>query len=133
MAFVSKRYFLLQVPGWILAGLLLGALHRWLDLPLGVAIGLFVLYAAKDFIIYPYVRKAYEPHNKTGAELLIGCVGLTKQRLDPEGYVQVKGELWQAVADPPGKPIPPGQQVRIQAVSDLTLVVTWIQDPEEGA
>jgi membrane protein implicated in regulation of membrane protease activity len=132
MAFVSKRYLLFQIPGWILAAMLLGALHRWLDLPLEFAIGLFVLYVAKDFVIYPYVRKAYEPHNKTGAELLIGCVGLTKQRLDPEGYVQVKGELWRAVADPPGEPIPPGQPVRIQAVSGLTLVVTWMQDQREG-
>ena len=132
MAFVSKRYQLFQIPGWILAALLLGALHRWLALPLEFAIGLFVLYVAKDFIIYPYVRKAYEPHNKTGAELLIGCVGLTKQRLDPEGYVQVKGELWRAVADPPSRPIPPGQPVRIQAVSDFTLVVTWMQDQQEG-
>ena len=132
MAFVSKRYLLLQIPSWILAALLLGALHRWLHVPLGVVIGLFVLYVAKDFLIYPYVRKAYEPHNKTGAELLIGCIGLTKQRLDPEGYVQVKGELWRAVAAPPGQPIPPGQEVRIQAVSDLTLVVTLIQDQGEG-
>ena len=132
MAFVSKRYLLFQIPSWILAALLLGALHRWLHVSLGVVIGLFVLYVAKDFMIYPYVREAYEPHNKTGAELLIGCIGLTKQRLDPEGYVQVKGELWRAVADPPGKPIPPGQEVRIQAVSDLTLVVTLIQDQGEG-
>ncbi|MGH9783362.1 MAG: hypothetical protein ACRD88_04185, partial [Terriglobia bacterium] len=67
MAFVSKRYLLFQIPGWILAALLLGALQRWLGLPLEFAIGLFVLYVAKDFLIYPYVRKAYEPHNKTGA------------------------------------------------------------------
>ena len=133
MAFVSKRYLLFQIPSWILAALLAGALHRWLDLPLGFAVGLFVLYVAKDFLIYPYVRNAYEPHNRTGAELLIGCVGLTKQRLDPEGYVQVKGELWRAVADPPGQIIPPGQPVRIQAVSDFTLVVTWMQDQQEGA
>ncbi len=133
MAFVSKRYLLFQVPSWILAAMLLGALHRWLDLPLAYAIGLFVLYVAKDLLIYPYVRKAYEPHNKTGAELLIGCVGLTKQRLDPEGYVQVRGELWRAVADPPGEPIPPGQPVRIQTVSGLTLVVCWIRDQHEGA
>jgi len=131
MAFVFKRYLLLQIPSWTLAAMLLGALHRWLDLPLEFAIGLFVLYVAKDFIIYPYVRKAYEPHDKTGAELLIGCVGLTKQRLDPEGYVQVKGELWRAVADPPGEPIPAGRPVRIQSVSALTLVVTRIQDQPE--
>ena len=132
MALVSKRYLLFQIPSWILALLLLGAAHRWLRVPLWAAVGLFVLYVAKDFLLYPYVRKAYEPHGKTGAELLIGCVGLTKQRLDPEGYVQVKGELWRAVADPPGEPIPAGQSVRIQEVSDLTLVVRRMHDPEEG-
>jgi membrane-bound serine protease (ClpP class) len=124
MAFVSRRYLLFQIPGWILAILLLGAAHRWLGLSIAAAAGLFFLFVAKDFLIYPYVRKAYEPDNRTGAELLIGMTGVTRQALDPEGYVLVKGELWRAVAAAPGQPIPQNTPVRIQAVSELMLVVT---------
>ena len=128
MAFVSRRYLLFQIPGWILTILLLGTAHRWLGLSIPVAVGLFLLLVAKDFLIYPYVRKSYEPDNRTGAELLIGTIGVTKQPLDPEGYVLVKGELWRAVAAPPGQPIPQDTQVLIQAVSELTLIVTPAED-----
>ena len=129
MAFVSRRYLLFQIPGWILVILLLGAAHRWLALSIPVAVALFLLFVAKDFLIYPYVRKAYEIDNRTGAELLIGMTGVTKQPLDPEGYVLVKGELWRAIASPPGRPIPQNTEVLIQAVSELTLIVTPAEDP----
>ena len=132
MAFVSRRYLLFQIPGWILAILLLGAAHRWLELSIPAAAGLFFLFVAKDFLLYPYVRKAYEPDNRTGAEMLIGTIGVTKQPLDPEGYVLVKGELWRAVAAPPGQPIPQSTLVVIQAVSELTLIVTPAEDHQKG-
>jgi membrane-bound ClpP family serine protease len=133
MAFVSRRYLLFQIPGWILVMLLLGAAHRWLGLSIPAAAGLLLVFVAKDFLIYPYVRKAYEPDNRTGAELLIGTIGVTKQPLDPEGYVLVKGELWRAVASSPGQRIPQNTQVLIQAVSELTLTVTPAEDhPKDG-
>ena len=133
MAFVSRRYLLFQIPGWILVILLLGAAHRWLGLSIPAAAGLFLLFVAKDFLIYPYVRKAYEPDSRTGAEMLIGMTGVTKQPLDPEGYVLVKGELWQAVASPPEQPIPRNTLVLIQAVSEMTLIVTAAEDQQKSA
>ena len=133
MVFPSKRYLLFQIPGWILTILLLGAAHRWLGLAIPAAAGLFLLFVAKDFLIYPYVRKAYEPDNRTGAELMIGSIGVTKQPLDPEGYVLVKGELWRAIADPPGEPIPQDRQVLIQGVNGLTLTVTPVDGQQNGA
>ena len=133
MALISRRYLLFQIPGWILVILLLGAAHRWLELSIPAAAGLFLLFVAKDFLIYPYVRKAYEPDNRTGAELLIGSIGVTKQRLDPEGYVMVKGELWRAIAEPPGQAIPQDTQVLIQAASELTLLVTRAEERQKGA
>ena len=129
MAFVSRRYILFQIPGWILMILLLGTAHRWLGLSLPAAAGLFLLFVAKDFVIYPYVRKAYEIDNRTGAELLIGMTGVTQHVLDPEGYVMVKGELWRAVAATPEQPIPQNTTVVIQAVSELTLVVAPRENP----
>ena len=132
MAFPSRRYLLFQIPGWILAILLLGAAQHWLGLPIPAAAALFLLFVAKDFLIYPYVRKAYEQDSRTGAELLIGCVGVTKQPLDPEGYVMVNGELWRAVADPPGEVIPKDRQVMIHAVSGLTVMVTPVAERQDS-
>jgi membrane-bound serine protease (ClpP class) len=130
MAFVSKRYLLFQLPGWILTTLLLGAAHRWLGLSIPVAALLFLLFVAKDFLIYPYVRKAYEAEDKTGAELLIGSVGVTKQTLAPEGYVLVRGELWQAIAEPPGEAIPQGSEVVVHGADGLRLIVRRIVNVE---
>jgi len=128
MAFVSRRYLLFQIPGWILAILLLAAAHRWLGLSFPLATILFLLFVAKDFLIYPYVRKSYEAENKTGAELLIGSVGVAKQTLDPEGYVQVRGELWQARTELGGEPIPQGSEVLVRGADGLRLVVRRAKD-----
>jgi membrane protein implicated in regulation of membrane protease activity len=130
MAFVSKRYLLFQIPGWILVLILLGAARHWLGLSTEAAAGLFLLFVAKDFLIYPYVRKAYEPDNRTVAELLIGMTGVTKQALDPEGYVLVKGELWRAMAETPGQSIAQNTIVVIQGVSELTLIVKPAEEPD---
>ncbi len=133
MASVFRRYLLFQIPSWTLVIILLGSAHRWLGLSIPTAVGLFLLFVAKDFVIYPYVRKAYEADNRTGAELLIGTIGMTKQALDPEGYVLVKGELWRAVAEPPEQPIPQDRPVRIRAVSGLTLIVAPVEDRPNSA
>ena len=133
MASVLRRYVLFQIPGLILVSILLGSAHSWLGLSIPAAVGLFLLFVAKDFVLYPYVRGAYKADNRTGAELLIGTIGMTQQTLDPEGYVLVKGELWRAVAEPPEQPIPQGRPVRIRGVSGLSLIVAPVEDRPNGA
>ena len=118
-----KKYLLLQIPGWILAVLLLAVLHRRLNLPLWAAIVLYLVYVGKDFILYPYLRSAYTSESKTGAEKLIGAEGRVQQQLDPEGYVRVHGELWRAVADPPGETIPQGSRIHVREAHGMRLVV----------
>jgi membrane-bound serine protease (ClpP class) len=58
----------------------------------------------------------------TGAEGLLGQVGVVRTPLDPEGQVFVRGEIWRAVAD--AGAIPEGERVRIVGVDSLTLHVT---------
>ena len=130
---VWVRYFLLQIPGWVLAAILLGTLNYWDVLPLWVLISAWVIYVAKDFVLYPHLRRGYESHGKTGAEALIGSIGIAKQALEPEGYVQVHGELWQACADPKDLAITAGRLVRVVAASGLTLRVCEDRDPAERA
>ncbi len=58
----------------------------------------------------------------TGAERLIGEVGVVRTPIDPEGQVFVRGEIWRAVSE--GGAIAEGERVRVVAVDSLTLHVT---------
>ena len=123
------RYWLLQIPGWVLLILVLGFAHEWFDLPAWVGGLILVLWVVKDAILYPILKPGYETATKTGLERLVGLLGLAKQDLDPEGYVLVNGELWRAIADPPDKTILKGADVRVAAADGMRLTVSEIADP----
>ena len=79
-------YLILQLPGVLLAGVILLLLYRWGVLPLAWAIGLFVAWAAKDLALYPLVKDAFAPA-RTGPESLIGArargrEGVLHQRIE---------------------------------------------------
>jgi membrane-bound serine protease (ClpP class) len=57
----------------------------------------------------------------TGAAGMVGQTGLVKVPLDPEGQVQVEGELWKAIAA--DGPVAAGERVRVTGVDGLTLTV----------
>ena len=91
------RYSLFQIPGALicLLLLLLAVLEmEWIQT--STAGGIFLLWLAKDALMYPFVRKSYEDRVKTGKERLIGQKGATLEELNPEGYIRVSGELWKA-------------------------------------
>lgn len=121
------KYLLLQLPGWLVAAVVLSLLKRWVDLPLWAAVALFLLWVIKDLILFPLLRPAYESDGKGGVERLIGAQGIAEERLAPSGYIRVGGELWRAEALRADRPIPPGSRVRVQAVRGLTLLI----QPEE--
>lgn len=117
------KYLLLQVPGWVLAILVLTFLRYAIGLPHWVSIGLFCLWLIKDLVMYPLLRTAYESGVKTGVEQLIGTRGVAYNELSPRGYVRVRGELWQAEVRPSDPPVPPGSPVRVLAADGMTLIV----------
>ena len=119
-----RKYVLLQIPGGIVTAALLAGLHRWMELPLWAAVSLCLCYVAKDVFLYPFLRRAYETNSTTVIEQLVGVRGKATESLDPQGYVEVRGELWQANAAPGNQPIPPGARIRVQAARDMTLIVT---------
>lgn len=57
---------------------------------------------------------------------LIGQRGETKTSLEPQGSVQVAGELWSARSE---KPIPPGRVVRVIGREGFTLLVEEETEP----
>jgi len=64
--------------------------------------------------------KAQRKKPTTGDKGLIGEIGLTKSRIDPDGYVFIQGELWKAYSD---TPIETDQKVKVLGVENLTLKV----------
>jgi len=75
--------------------------------------GFFVVVATLAF-------RAYRSKPKSGAEGLMGEIGVVKQRIDPEGLVFVHGEYWRAVAS---EPIDEGEKVRVEGMDGLVLKV----------
>jgi len=47
------KYLLLQIPGWVLAGMGLWLLRQWIDLSLWATVGLFLVWVIKDLALYP--------------------------------------------------------------------------------
>ena len=118
------RYLLFQVPGWVITAIILLGLRYWIDLPLWIAVGAFLLFVIKDFLLYPLLRKAYESGAKTGADQLVGLRGVAREQIDPRGYVHVRGELWRAETESSDRPISAGSPVRVVRANGMTLIVT---------
>jgi membrane-bound serine protease (ClpP class) len=118
-----QRYLLFQVPGLLIDAAVLAALMEWWNLPSWAAAAIFALLVAKDFVLYPFLRVGYETREASGMARLLGEQGVVKQRLDPEGYVLVNGELWKARPGGHGDPLEPGTRVRVTAHEGMLLVV----------
>jgi membrane protein implicated in regulation of membrane protease activity len=48
-----------------------------------------------------------------------------------DGLVAVNGELWKARRDD-GRPLPPGEHVRVEAVGEDLVLVVGSENPTEG-
>ena len=91
---VLLRYLLIQLAGWALLGLVLLALHQWLDLSPSIAWAVLGLMVVKDLVLYPWARDAYDdrPGRWVGVDGVVGRRGLVVEALDPTGWVVVAGE-----------------------------------------
>jgi membrane protein implicated in regulation of membrane protease activity len=117
------KYVVLQVPGFALVsgGL---SLSVWLfDFSSNVAGGLLALWVAKDALMYPLVRVAYEPADPDATQHLVGATGVAQAHFDAEGWVKVGSELWRAQLEKGAPPIQAGAAVRVVEVRGLTLRV----------
>jgi len=121
---VFQRYMLIQLPGFVMAAVVLYALHQWAGLETRWAAALWAAYVLKDLLLYPFLRRAYDPVSQTGTELLVGATGTARQPLEPDGYVEIRGELWHAELAPGAAPVAQGAGVKVQGFRGLTLIVT---------
>ncbi len=117
------RYYLFQIPGWLLAVVLVAVLHSGLGLPAWAALTVLGVVVMKDVVCYPFLRKAYRLE-ASGAARLVDLRGVARDSLNPTGYVSVRGELWRARTGPGATAIPAGAEVRVVQGHRMTLTVT---------
>ena len=127
-------YLLLQIPGALVAGvvLVMAVEARWLA-P-GTAVAAFVAWVAKDVALYPLYRPALTRVTPVGAaDALHGCRGRARTAVAERGLVVIQGEFWRACAQ--DAPIPAGAPVRVVASSGrlLTVIPDAVADGTEGA
>jgi membrane protein implicated in regulation of membrane protease activity len=120
------KYLLFQIPQWLALALFLGFLVDRTAVPPWAGIGFFIFWVIKDLAMYPVVRRAYANDAKTGAEALVGSGGVACERIDPQGYVKIRGELWKARTN--GRPISKDTVVKVTGASAMTLIV----EPADG-
>lgn len=121
------RYWLLQVPGWVVLGAALYLAHRWLGLSSPAALLLLALWFVKDLLFYPLLARHYEPREPMPHVSLVGRKAISREVLGPSasasGYIELNGELWRARPTEDGPPIEAGEIVEIRGLDGLTLLV----------
>jgi membrane protein implicated in regulation of membrane protease activity len=120
---VFWRYWLLQIPGWVLLVVLLILARDWLGISTTAAVVILAAWIVKDAAIYPWLRPHYQLRSDDLKDALIGATARAEQPLNPKGYVKLRGELWLAELATGEPPVSPGETVTVEGVEGLTLRV----------
>jgi membrane protein implicated in regulation of membrane protease activity len=95
-------------------------LCRHFDFPTLYAWSIVAIWIAKDAILYPFVWRAYESPPR---DQMVGLRGIAQEKIDPSGYIFIRGELWHAELAHGFAAADKGQAVEVLAVRGLTLSV----------
>ena len=115
-------YILLQVPGFLFLGVivLLAMEKEWISWQ--AAWMVMLVWVIKDAFFYRFYKKALSPSPQDVIARLHGSQAVVKVRLDPEGQVARRGEIWRAVSLD-GDIFEPGTRVMVEGNRGLTLEV----------
>lgn len=92
--------------------------HTATAIACGLAFGLITV-----FLVRIALRARRAKMIFTGAEALVGKIGIAQQPLDPSGQILVHGELWQAES---ASPVERGVHVRVIGLRGYTLLVEQV-------
>jgi len=121
-------YGLLSIAG--ITSLLLGSIMLFENSGTGmrlswqVLIPTLVLISSFFVVVSGLVFKSHLSKPRTGAQGLIGEIGVVRESLMPEGKVFVHGELWNATSK---DPIQTGARVRVVNIVNLVLEVEPVE------
>lgn len=88
-----------------------------------LVVGTSIITGTVFFIIMIFAIRAQKSPIRTGQEGLVGRVGVTRSQLNPDGMVQVGGELWSAKLEGDHDYLPAGARVKVIAVEGIRLLV----------
>ena len=117
------RYTAFQIPGWIIASVGGWWLHYSLNVPAWISASILVVWVVKDYVLYPVLRFAYEADSRKRIEHLIGIHGTAVESLEPNGYIRVHGELWQAINEGTDTAVNAGTNVTVIGTDGMVLIV----------
>ena len=120
---VFWRYWLLQIPGWVVLTGLLAAAHFWLGLSPLAAVIVLAFWFLKDAVLYPILKPHYVFRERDANQSLLGQHAVAQETLRPRGYVKLRGELWVAELVAKEASVPSGESVIVESVDGLTLRV----------
>ncbi len=105
-----------------LASIVLWVLPLWrVYIPIWGLILLMITFAFYEIVSYRIGARALERKPVVSSEAMVGCRGRATTSLAPDGYVQVNGELWQALST--GPKINAGEEIVVMGIKRLTLFV----------
>lgn len=125
---VLGKYWAFQIPGTVLLIVILHLLQDRLDLSTWLLWGIVGFWVAKDVALYPVVWRSYDAGYPATQHSLDGARGVATERLDPSGYVRVRGELWHAELARGARPVDKDEPVQVRAMRGLTLIVAAMGD-----
>ena len=121
---IFLRYTLLQLPSLIVVVLFVILLRQWVDIPDYATWGFIGIWLLKDIALFPFLWRYYDPDHFRDRFAMVGRKGVALSSLDPKGYVQIRGERWQAKTDETELPIQAGEPVCVKEIKGIQLVVT---------
>lgn len=123
---VIVKYSLIHVTELVLVAIGLLVLRQFVSFPAWLFVGILVVLALKDLILFPFVWRSYGFNEGLVLRPLVGARATVVQTAVNAVYVQVEGELWRAEIRDGHRPVQRGDQGKVVAVEGTTLVVELI-------
>jgi membrane-bound serine protease (ClpP class) len=95
-------------------------------LPLGTALPLYIAILIVGVYFHIIMFRSMRAKHKTGVEAMIGMKAIVIKDIDPEGKIEIMGEIWAATAR--DKKIAAGKKVEIVEVRGLILIVKTLDE-----
>jgi membrane protein implicated in regulation of membrane protease activity len=92
-----------------------------INLPLWAIITVLIAFAVFSYVSYRLGHPTVLLDGVTSPESIVGSEGIVQQDLAPEGYVQIRGELWKASSTAGG--LKKGEEVIVTGIDGLKLTV----------
>ena len=123
----KKAYLIFNIATGLPKGAVLAAIFLWLlplwgiNIPIWGIILLIVVFVIYEIITFRLGWRALKRKPSISLKAIVGCCGKATTPLTPKGYVQVQGELWQALCS--DRDIDEGDDIVVLEVNRLTLRV----------